>query len=165
MPRVEAAGYALLLFGLGALLRGRRHPRSRLTLAACFYVHTAAALLFGLTAGILALVRRDARALAALALGALGALPLVFAHLADGCTFAQALLFAPGGYARSLGEELLPENWPWLAPLANPLALLAAALGARALWRWSRPLAVFAAALVALWGVNFWLAPFDIRTW
>jgi Tol biopolymer transport system component len=163
VPRVEAAGYALLLFGLGFLLRGRRLALAA-ALAACFFVHTAAALLFGLTAGILALARRDARALAALALGTLGAVPLVAAHVGAGCSFAQALLFAPGGYARSLGEALLPENWPWLAPLAGPPALLAAALGARALWRWSRPLAGFAAALVALWATNFWLAPFELRT-
>ncbi len=163
VPRVEAAGYGLLLFGLGCLLRGRRLALAA-ALAACFYVHTAAALLFGLTAGMLALARRDALALAALALGTLGAAPLVAAHMNAGCTFAQALLFAPGGYARSLGEELVPENWPWLAPLANPVALIAAVLGARALWRWSRPLAGFAAALVGLWATNFWLAPFDIRT-
>jgi len=163
VPRVEAAGYALLLFGLGFLVRGRRVALAA-ALAACFYVHTAAALLFGLTAGILALARRDPRALVALALGTLGAAPLVIAHLGAGCTFAQALLFAPGGYARSLGEALLPENWPWLAPLASPVALLAAALGAGASWRRSRPLACFAAALVALWATNFWLAPFGIRT-
>lgn len=163
VPRVEAAGYGLLLFGLACVLRGR-HVALALLLAACFYVHTAAALLFGLSAGLLALVRRDVRSLAALALGALGAAPLVAAHLRAGCTFAQALLFAPGGYARSLQEPLLPENWPWLAPLAGPVALVAAALGAKALWRASRPLAVFAVALVALWGTNFWLAPFDVRT-
>jgi hypothetical protein len=132
--------------------------------AACFYLHTAAALLFGVTAGTLALARRDARALVALAAGALGALPLLFAHLAAGCTFAQALLFAPGGYARPLAEQLLPPQWPWLAPLANPMALLAAVLGAGAIWRRSRSLACFSAALVALWATNFWLAPFGIRT-
>ena len=163
VPRVEAAGYGLLLFGLGFLLRGRRAALA-VTLAACFAVHTAAALLFGLTAGILALARRDVRALAALAVGGLGALPLVIAHLGAGCTFAQALLFARGGYARSLAEELLPADWPWLVPLANPVALLAAVLGAGATWRRSRPLALFAAALVALWATNFWLAPFGIRT-
>jgi hypothetical protein len=163
LPRVEAAGYGLLLFGLGFLLRGRWWALAA-ALAACFWVHTAAALLFGLTAGILALARRDARALAALALGSLGALPLLLAHLGAGCSFAQALLFAEGGYARSLGEELVPANWPWLAPLANPLALLAAAAGARATWRRSRPLAWFAAALVALWASNLWLAPFGLRT-
>jgi len=163
VPRVEAAGYGLLLFGLGFLLRGRRVALAA-TLAACFAVHTAAALLFGLTAGILALARRDARALAALVVGGLGALPLVIAHLGAGCTFAQALLFAQGGYARSLDEGLLPANWPWFAPLANPVALLAAVLGARATWRRSRSLAWLAAALVALWATNFWLAPFGVRT-
>ena len=163
VPRVEAAGYALLLFGLGFLLRAR-YLALAAAVAACFYVHTAAALLFGLAAGVLALARRDLRALAALAAGSLGALPLVLAHLGAGCSFAQALLFAPGGYARSLDEGLLPPQWPWLAPLANPVALLAAALGARALWRRSRPLAWLAAALAAFWATNFWLAPFGIRT-
>jgi hypothetical protein len=163
VPRVEAAGYALLLFGLGFLLRGR-YLALAAAVAACFYVHTAAALLFGLAAGTLALARRDARALAALAVGSLGALPLLVAHLGAGCTIAQALLFAPGGYARSLDEELLPSRWPWLAPLANPVALLAAVLGAPAIWRRSRPLGWLALALAALWATNFWLAPFGIRT-
>jgi hypothetical protein len=163
VPRVEAAGYALLLFGLGFLLRERRAALAA-ALAACFFVHTAAALLFGLTAGVLALARRDARALAALAIGALGVLPLLFAHLGAGCTLAQALLFAQGGYSLSPDEGLLPPNWPWLVPLANPLALLAAALGAGALWRRSRPLAWLAAAMVAFWATNFWLAPFGLRT-
>jgi Tol biopolymer transport system component len=163
VPRVEAAGYALLLFGLGFQLRGRYFALAA-ALGACFYVHTAASLLFGLAAGALALARRDLRALVALAEGTLAALPLWIAHLGAGCTFAQALLFAPGGYARSLDEELLPPQWPWLAALANPAALVAAVLGARAVWRRSRPLAWLAAALVALWATNFWLAPFDIRT-
>ena len=163
VPRVEAAGYGLLLFGLGFLWRAR-YVALAAALAACFYVHTAAALLFGLTAGILALARRDLRALAALGVGSLGVLPLLIAHLGAGCTPAQALLFAAGGYSRSLGEELLPADWPWLAPLASPVALFAAALGARATWQRSRPLAWFALALVALWATNFWLAPFGIRT-
>jgi hypothetical protein len=163
VPRVEAAGYALLLFGLGFQLRGRYFALAA-ALGACFYVHTAASLLFGLAAGVLALARRDRRALIALAAGTLGALPLWIAHLEAGCTFAQALLFAPGGYARSLDEELLPPQWPWLAALANPAALLAAVLGARAVWRRSRPLAWLAVALAALWATNFWLAPFGIRT-
>ncbi len=163
VPRVEAAGYGLLLFGLGFLVRAR-HVALALTLAACFSVHTASALLFGLAAGSLALARRDTRALVALAIGSLGVLPLVIVHLGAGCTLAQAFLFAQGGYARSLDEALLPPNWPWLVPLANPLALLAAALGARETWRRSRPLAWFCAALVALYTTNFWLAPFDLRT-
>ena len=54
-----------------------------------------------------------------------------------------------GSQRGPLGEDLLPANWPWLAPLAGPLALLAAAAGARATWSHSRPLAWFAAALVA----------------
>ncbi len=162
-PRVEAAGYALLLFGLGFLVRGRRVALA-LAFAACFTVHTAAALLFGLAASGLALARRDPRALLALAAGGVGALPLLAAHLAAGCTLPEALLFARGGYARSLGEELVPANWPWLVPLANPLALGAAALGARATWRSHRPVAWLALLLAALYGSNLWLAPLGIRT-
>ena len=162
-PRVEAAGYGLLLFGLGFLLRGR-FVALALTLAASFAVHTASALLFGLAAGGLALARRDRRALVALALGTLLASPLIGWHLAAGCSFPEALLFAQGGYARSLRESVVPENWVWLVPLANPLALVAALAGAGATWRRDRSLALVCAALVVLYCNNVWLAPFDLRT-
>lgn len=162
-PRIEAIGYGLLLLGLAAQLRGRRTALAWL-LAACFWVHTASALLFGIAAGALALLRRDARDLAALALGSLGAAPLVAAHLAAGCSVPEAFLFAAGGYSRALREPLLPENGVWLAPLANPAALLAALAGAGALWRRSRVLAGLCALLFALYLNNFWLAPFGQRT-
>ena len=162
-PRVEAAGYGLLLFGLGFLMRGRIAALA-LAFAACFYVHTASALLFGLAAGGLALARRDARALAALAIGSLGAVPLLAAHLAAGCTLAEALLFSQGGYSLSLRDPLVPAQWPWLVPLINPLALGAAGLGARATWRAHRSVAWLALLLAGLYGCNLWLAPLGIRT-
>jgi hypothetical protein len=162
-PRVEAAGYGLLLFGLGFLVRGQRAALA-LAVAACFYVHTASALLFGLSAGALALARRDPRALAALGVGALGAVPLLAAHAAAGCTIPQALLFAQGGYSLSLHDPLVPANWRWLAPLINPLALAAAGLGARATWRTHRPVAWLALLLAVLYGCNLWLAPLGVRT-
>lgn len=162
-PRVEAAGYALLLFGLSRLLR-RRYASLAALLAASFYVHTASALLFGIAAGILAAARRDGRGLAALAAGSLGALPLVAAHLAAGCTLPEAFLFSRGGYSRTLRESLIPSMWPWLLPLANPLAVGAAALGARLTWRADRPLALLAAALFLLYLNNLWLAPLGVRT-
>ncbi len=162
-PRIEAWGYGLLLFGLGAQLRGRRAALAGL-LAASFWVHTASALLFGLAAGVLALWRRDARDLRALAAGSLGAAPLVASHLAAGCTLSEALLFSAGGYSRALSEPLLPANAAFLIPLANPLGLLAAALGARSLARRSRALAALCALFLALYLSNFWLAPLGLRT-
>jgi hypothetical protein len=162
-PKVEAAGYGVLLFGLGALLRGRSLALV-LLLALCFVLHTASALLFGLAAGVLCLARRDLRGLVALAAGTLLALPLVAAQLAAGCSLSEALLFAQGGYARDLHESVLPGKWPWILPLANPVALVAAALGARALWDRERALAILCGVLVALYLNNFWLAPFDLRT-
>jgi len=162
-PKVEAAGYALLLFGLACLLRERR-AAAALALGACFAVHTASALLFGIAGGALCLARRDARGLAALAAGSALALPLVASHLAAGCSLAEALLFAPGGYARGLREGVLPPNWPWLAPLAGPVALVAAALGAPALWRRQRAVGILCAVLAGLYLTNLWLAPFGLRS-
>jgi len=162
-PRVEAAGYGLLLLGLSFLLRERRIALA-LALGASFYVHTASALLFGICAGVLALARRDVRSLAALAAGTLLALPLVSAHLAAGCSLAEALLFARGGYTRALHEAVVPENWRWLVPLANPVALLAALAGAPAVWRRHRALALLCAVMCVLYLNNVWLAPFERRT-
>jgi hypothetical protein len=162
-PKVEAAGYGLLLFGLGLLVK-RRYIGAGAALAATFYVHTASALLFGIAGGVVGLARRDGRALAALAGGTLGAAPLVLAHLADGCSLSEAFLFASGGYTRRLAETVIPGNWRWLVPLLNPLALCAALAGARETWRLSRPLGILCGVLVALYLNNVWLAPFDVRT-
>jgi hypothetical protein len=162
-PRIEAAGYGLMLLGLAALLRGRGVPAA-LALAACFWVHTASALLFGLSGGVLCLARRDARGLAVLAAGTALAAPLVIAQVAAGCSFAEALLFARGGYARGLHERLIPPNWPWLLPLANPIAVPCAVLGAATLWRRQRALGILCAVLVVFYLNNLWLAPFGRRT-
>ncbi len=162
-PKVEVAGYGLMLLGLGGLLRGQRVAVAILV-AASFATHTASALLFGLLGGVLCLARRDGPGLAALASGALLATPLVAAHVTAGCSFREALLFAPGGYARGLQERLVPPSWPWLAPLANPIALLAGLLGAGLTWRRSRALGILCLAMLALYASNLWLAPFGIRT-
>ncbi len=162
-PRVEAAGYGLLLFGLAALLRGRARLAAAL-LAATFAVHTASALLFGLAGGVLCLARRDGRGLVALAVGSLLASPLLAAHLSAGCSFAEALLFARGGYARGLDEALLPDAWPWLLPLINPVAALCALLGAAALWRSHRAVGILCLVLALVYLNNLWLAPFGRRT-
>lgn len=162
-PKIEAAGYGILLYGLGALLRGRRVAVA-VTLALAFWVHTASALLYGLSGGVLALARRDARGLAALAAGTLLASPLMAAQVAAGCSFLQALLFDRGGYSRGLHERVVPDNWPWLLPLANPIAVAAAVVGARRTWATQRALAILCAVLLVAYANNLWLAPFGART-
>jgi len=163
LPKVEGAGYALAFAGLACLVRGRRSAAATL-LAATFWVHTAAALVLGLCGGTLALARRDARALAALAVGALGAAPLVAAHLAAGCSAAQALLFSPGDYLRSAGRWQSLAMPGRLAALAGPIGIGAALLGAPALWRERRDVALVAAVVLALCTSELWLAPFGIAT-
>lgn len=163
LPKVEAAGYALALLGL-ALLWRRRHVPVALCLVAAFLVHTAAALFLGLAGGVLALALRDPRGLLALAAGTLLALPLPLAHLAAGCTPAQALLFSQGDYLRAAPRATYLEHWDWILWLANPVALVAAGFGARPLWRASRPLAGLCALVLALYGNEVWLAPFGART-
>jgi hypothetical protein len=163
LPKVEAAGYALALLGL-ALLWRRRHALLTLCLVAAFLVHTAAALFLGLAGGVLALALRDRRALVALAAGTVLALPLPLAHLAAGCTAAQALLFSQGDYLRAAPRAAHLEHWDRILWLANPVALVAAAFGARSLWRASRPLAVLCALVLVLYSNEVWLAPFGART-
>jgi hypothetical protein len=163
LPKVEVFGYALLLAGLGLMLR-RRHLGVALVLAVSFAVHTASALLLGFTAGVLALARADWRGIAALAVGTLGFLPLLVAHMADGCTPAQALLFSQDDYLRAT------TNWSSFAImdvivlLASPCALVLAAFGARALWRRDRPVAITCGAIVLLYLNELWLAPLATRT-
>jgi hypothetical protein len=163
LPKLETAGYALALVGLAQLLRGRRAAAGAL-LGATFFVHTAAALVFGLCGGALALARRDARSLAALAAGTLAAGPLLLAHLADGCTFAQALLFSPGDYLRTSASARSAADAVRLAALAGPLGVAAALLGAARLARERREAALVATALLALALSELWLAPFGIAT-
>ena len=162
-PRIEAAGYGLMLFGLGFQLRGQRVALAVL-LALAFYVHTASALLFGIAGGVLALARREPRDLAALAVGSLGVIPLLAVHLSAGCSISEAFLFARGGYTRALAEPLIPPRWPWILPLAGPVGVLAAVLGARELWRGHRTIGIVCAALLCLYFNNLWLAPFELRT-
>jgi len=163
LPKLESAGYALALAGLAALLRERRAAAAAL-LAATFHVHTAAALVFGLCGGVLALARRDARSLVALAAGALAAGPLVLAHLAAGCTFAQALLFSPGDYLRAAGRSRDASEVLRLAALAGPLGVAAALAGAPRLAREHRDAALVAATFGALALSELWLAPLRIAT-
>lgn len=163
LPKVEAAGYGLAFLGLAQVMR-RRPAAIALTLAATFAVHTAAALLLGLCGGVLALVRRDRAALLALAGGSLLATPLFAAHLAAGCSLAQAFLFSQGDYLRSGARALPVEGWLRIAALAGPVSVAAAALGAGALWRRWRAVAIVCAVCTALYLNQLWLAPFGART-
>lgn len=162
-PKVEALGYGLLLFCLGLLLN-KRYVGAALALAAGFYWHTASALLLGLVGGVLCLARRDLRGLAALAFGSALAAPLVAAHLEAGCSFAESLMLARGGFSPVAGTPVAPPNWPWLLPLANPVSLVAAGLGAASTWRRNRPIAILCCVFVFLYFNNVWLAPFEVRT-
>lgn len=161
LPKVEALGYAMAFTGLGLQLR-RQRAALAVALAATFWVHTAAALFLGLCGGVLALAQRDRRALAALAAGSAAAAPLIAAHLAAGCSLAQALLFSHGDYLRIGGAGFGRLDRVLL--LAGPISLVAAALGAPTLWRAHRPLAVVAATVVLLYLNAFWLAPFRMGT-
>ena len=163
IPRNEVAGYALFFAGLGFLLKGR-YLALGLALAASFYVHTAAALLFGFGAGILALALRDRRGILALALGTLGAVPLLGAHLGAGCTLQQALLFAEGDYLHVATHKGTLHRWPLILALASPPALAAAALGACETWKRHRPVAILCAVLLAVYLQELWLAPFHAST-
>jgi hypothetical protein len=163
LPKVEAAGYAICFAALGLLLK-RRYLAVALLLAAAFLVHTAAALFLGLCGGALALARRDHRALLALAAGSLGAAPLLAAHLAAGCTPAQALLFSPGDYLRTAPQASNLASWDRLLALANPIAVAIAVLGARELWQRWRPVAILSCTIAILYSNELWLAPFGART-
>jgi len=121
-PKIEAAGYALALFSLAAILR-RQYVLVGVTLTATFGFHTAAALFLGLCGGILALARRDGRALGALALGTLAATPLFAAHLAAGCSAAQSFLFSTGDYLRAGPDRSATGGFWRVAVLAGPVAM------------------------------------------
>jgi hypothetical protein len=163
LPKIEVAGYALLLIGLTCVLK-RRHVGVAASLIGAFLFHTAAGLLLGLTGGVLALASRDPRSLAALAAGTLLALPLPLAHVADGCTFAQALLFSQYDYLRAAPSEHNLASWHRILILANPIALVAAGSGAPALWRRSRPVAAMCAAIAVVYLNELWIAPFGMRS-
>jgi hypothetical protein len=163
LPKVEVAGYALAFAALGFLIQ-RRYAALGAALAATFLVHTAAALFLGLCAGSLALALRDARALLALAVGSLIAAPLPLAHVAAGCSPAQALLFSHGDYLRAAPRMHNLLHWDRVVVLANPIALVAAVPGVPLLWRRHRPIAVLCAVVTALYLNEIWLAPFGART-
>ena len=163
LPKVEAAGYACALAGLAALLRGRLVWVS-LALLAAFLVHTAAALFLGLCGGVLALLRRDVRGLAALAVGVALALPLPLAHLRAGCSLAEAFLFSQGDYLRAAPRGLDAAHLARALLLANPLVLALAVRGAPALARERRDVAIVCALIALLYVNELWLAPFGART-
>lgn len=163
LPKIEAAGYGIAFFGLAWLWEGR-HARLGAALAATFWVHTGAALFLGLAGGVVALARHDRRALVALALGCIGAAPLLGAHLLAGCSFAQALLFSAGDYLRSAEGWSSLDDWPRLLLLAGPVAGACALLGARALWREHRNVALLGLTILVLCSNELWLAPFGTRT-
>ncbi len=167
LPKVEFAGHAVGLVGLGLLLR-RRYVGVALCAAAAFLVHTMAALVFGLAAGVLALARRDGRALLALTAGALAASPLFAAHMASGCSLAQSFLFSRSGYlghpALAAAPLIDARGLLRVVMLASPVALLAAVLGVRAAWHRHREVAIVALVLVAFYLNSLWLAPFGVRT-
>lgn len=163
LPKIEAAGYALAFLGLALVFR-RRYVALAATLAATFWVHTAAALFLGLAGGVLALARREPRALAALAVGTLGAVPLVAAHLAAGCSLPEAVLFSRGDYLRAAPRLANLAQWDRLLVLANPIALVAAVAGASRLWREHRTVAVLCVLITVLCLNELWLAPFGART-
>jgi hypothetical protein len=166
LPKIEEAGYAIALLGLAALLK-RRHAAAALCVLAAFWVHTAAALFLGLVGGVIALARSegpDRRGLAALALGALAALPLLAWHVAEGCSWAQALLFSRDDYLRAAPRAQEWSRWLRVALLANPLALGAAAAGVASLRARPRELLFACATIVLLYLNELWLAPFGART-
>jgi hypothetical protein len=163
LPKIEVGGYLLIFLALGLMVR-RRYAAVGLLVAASFWLHTGTALVLGVCGGTLALARRDVKALVALALGTLGAVPLVWAHLAAGCTFQQALLFAEGNYLHdsSLGRSL--DRGLLTLALASPPMLGAALLGASETWRRHRSVALLCAVVTLLYLQDLWLAPFGIAT-
>jgi hypothetical protein len=163
IPKTEVAGYALAFVALGMLAR-RRYVATALILALCFWVHTAAAILLGIAGGVWALASRDARGLAALAAGTLGFAPLLVAHVAAGCSPAEALLLSENDYLRATSAWSSAGVWDVILMLASPVALLLAALGAPALWRRHVPAAAVCAVLVVLYLNELWLSPLEMRS-
>jgi hypothetical protein len=159
IPKVEAAGYALAFAGLGWLLR-KRYLAAAVALSATFFVHTAAALLFGLCGGVIALARRDGRALVALAAGSLGAAPLFATHLVAGCSLAEAFLFSSGDYLRPAAGASSIARLARIAILAGPISLFAGVFGTSELWRRNRAVALMSATVFALYWNELWLSPF-----
>jgi len=118
LPKIEAVGYALAFVALGLLIK-RRYAALGTALAATFFVHTGAALFLGLTGGTLALALRDIRALRALAVGTVVGAALPLAHVAAGCSAAQALLFSEGDYLREAPRLHNLLHWDRIAVLVR----------------------------------------------
>jgi hypothetical protein len=163
IPKTELAGFGLAFVGLGMLGR-QRYVALALVLALAFYVHTAAAIFLGLSGGVWALASRDPRALAALAAGTLGFAPLFAAHLAAGCTPAQAMMLSENDYLRATAKWSSAAVWDVIAALASPPAVALSLVGARSLARRSAPLAVLCGVLFVLYLNELWLAPLTMRT-
>lgn len=161
IPKVEAAGYALALAGLGWLLE-KRYLAAAIALSTTFFIHTAAGLLFGLCGGVIALANRDGRAFVALSAGSLGAAPLFVAHLVAGCSLSEAFLFSSGDYLRPAAAASSSSRLADIAILAGPIALVAGAFGTSTLWRRNRPVALMCATVFVLYWNELWLAPFGL---
>lgn len=163
LPKVEAAGYAIAFAAFALLLR-RQYVGLAFALVAAFWVHTAAALFLGLCGGALALMRRDRGALCALAVGTLGAVPLVWSHLAAGCSLAESLLFSPGDYLRSGGLDWTSDRAARVVALAGPIGVAVGAAGVARVWQHDRSVAVLCAVVLVLYLNELWLTPFEIGT-
>jgi hypothetical protein len=121
-----------------------------------FYVHSAGTLTFGAIAGTLAVVRRDATGLAALAAGTLGAAPLVASHLDAGCSVRQAFLMSYSGYLPSNSYDALADL-KTAAPLCGPLLVGLAIVGGREVWHRYRDLVLPCAVLAVLYLQPVWM--------
>jgi hypothetical protein len=84
--------------------------------------------------------------------------------LAAGCSLAQALLFSQGDYLRAAPRLTNLVHLDRILVLANPIALVAAGLGARTLWERQRPIAILCGVVCVLYLNELWLAPFAART-
>ena len=144
LPRVEALGFGLAFIGLGLLVR-KRYVATAALLVVTFVFHTASALFFGIAGGLLALTARDAKGIGALAAGTLGAAPLFAAHVADGCTFAEAFLFSQNDYLRARSAWSSLPMLDQIVVLANPVLVWLAAWG----------------ALTVLYLNELWLSPLE----
>jgi hypothetical protein len=163
VPKTEVAGFALAFVALGLLAR-RRYAATALVLAVTFWVHTAASIFLGIAGGVWALASRDPRGIAALAMGTLGFVPLLLAHVMAGCSPAEALMLSENDYLRATSAWSSLAIWDQIVLLASPLAVALAGLGAPDLWRRNRPAGALCAALVVLYLNELWLSPLAMRS-
>jgi hypothetical protein len=163
IPKTEAAGYALAFVALGLLAR-RRYVATALALAGSFWIHTAASIFLGIAGGVFSLASRDVRGIAALAAGTLGFAPLFLAHVAAGCSPAEALMLSANDYLRATAAWSSAGVWDVVVLLASPLAVILAVVGAPALRRRNLPAAAVCAVLAVLYLNELWLSPFAMRS-